>query len=98
MFLQQVFAFPLFLLFIIQWQFSRNLIFAQSNNTTTNGFPDGTFPKQISIERYQIVLWTSIMLVLTLLAAIWGLLTMKFKKDTMLYSTFNPAWEDRKRR
>jgi len=60
---------------------------ASSTNTTT-----------IRIANYQITLWLSITLVLTLLAAIYALAFMSFKKDTLLYSTFNPNWEERKRR
>jgi len=60
---------------------------SSTNSTTT-----------IRIANYQITLWLSIALVLTLLAAIYSLAFMSFKKDTLLYSTFNPNWEERKRR
>jgi len=52
----------------------------------------------IRIANYQITLWISITLVLTVLAVIYSLAFMSFKKDTLLYSTFNPNWEERKRK
>jgi len=61
-------------------------------------FPYYTFPDNNGLARFQIVLWISILLALTLISAVWSLATMQFKKDTMLYSSFNPNWEDRKRR
>jgi len=60
---------------------------ASASNTTT-----------IRIANYQITLWTSVGLVLTTLAIVYSLAFMSFKKDTLLYSTFNPNWEERKRK
>jgi len=49
------------------------------------------------IDRFHIVLWLSIIVVLGLMMAVHALAFMPFKKDTMLYGTFNPDWESRKR-
>lgn len=53
-------------------------------------------PTADDIGRYQIMVWLSIMLAFTVIAAAYSLGFMSFKKDTLLYSTFNPKWEDRK--
>ena len=58
----------------------------------------GDVPCPDDIQRYQIVLWFSILISLVAIAAVYQLAFMSFKKDTMLYSSFNPNWEDRKRR
>lgn len=50
-----------------------------------------------SVFRYQVVLWLSISLAIAVLYAAYALAWMSFKKDTLLYSTFNPNWEQRKR-
>ena len=60
--------------------------------------PDYYFPTDDEIGRYQIALWLSIIMTLIAIGAIYSLAYMPFKKDTMLYSSFNPNWEDRKRR
>jgi hypothetical protein len=60
--------------------------------------PVYTYPSNDELQRYQIVLWFSIGFAFVLLAAVYQLAFMGFKKDTMLYSSFNPNWEDRKRR
>jgi hypothetical protein len=52
----------------------------------------------VNVFRYQIVLWLSILLALAVIFAAYALAFMTFKKDTLLYSTFNPNWEDRKRK
>jgi len=51
-----------------------------------------------SVFRYQIVLWLCILLALWVFGAAYSLAFMTFKKDSLLYSTFNPSWEDRKRK
>jgi len=51
-----------------------------------------------SVRRYQITLWLVIWLSLALLFIIYSFANMTFKKDSLLYSSFNPNWEDRKRR
>jgi len=50
------------------------------------------------IQIFQVVLWISIIMAYALYWAIYTIGFMSFKKDTLLYSTFNPGWEDRKRR
>lgn len=55
-------------------------------------------PTADDVQRYQIVLWFSILFAFILFGAVYTLATMSFKKDTMLYSSFNPNWEERKRR
>eukprot|EP00823_Brevimastigomonas_motovehiculus_P004729 TRINITY_DN3225_c0_g1_i1.p1 TRINITY_DN3225_c0_g1~~TRINITY_DN3225_c0_g1_i1.p1 ORF type:complete len:555 (-),score=88.72 TRINITY_DN3225_c0_g1_i1:111-1775(-) len=42
------------------------------------------------IQRYQITLWTAMLLFTILLMSVCFILNMQFKKDNMLYSTFNP--------
>ena len=68
------------------------------NFTTSALFPNGSFPSDADIQRYQIALWVSILLVVIALSAAYTLAFMEFKKDTILYSSFNPNWEERKRR
>ena len=68
------------------------------NFSTSALYPNGSFPSDAEIQRYQIALWTSILLVVIALAAAYSLAFMEFKKDTILYSSFNPNWEERKRR
>jgi hypothetical protein len=60
--------------------------------------PVYTYPNDDELQRYQIVLWFSIIIAFVVIAAVYSLAFMSFKKDTMLYSSFNPNWEDRKRR
>jgi len=48
------------------------------------------------VEVYQIVLWLSIIMFFVTLAAAYSLAGMSFKRDPLLYSTFNPKWENRK--
>eukprot|EP01006_Ploeotia_vitrea_P038045 TRINITY_DN66198_c9_g2_i3.p1 TRINITY_DN66198_c9_g2~~TRINITY_DN66198_c9_g2_i3.p1 ORF type:complete len:551 (-),score=295.41 TRINITY_DN66198_c9_g2_i3:71-1723(-) len=50
------------------------------------------------VQRYQIVLWLSILLGFVVLAAAYALAFMETDKDTLLYSKFNPNSDDRKRR
>jgi len=57
-----------------------------------------TSPTSQQIELYQIVVWWSIGAVFVTVWVVYTLGWMTFKKDTFLYSTFNPNWEDRKRR
>jgi hypothetical protein len=59
---------------------------------------NSTSPTQQQIEVFQIALWFSIGIAMITLWAVCALGWMSFKKDTFLYSTFNPNWEDRKRR
>ncbi len=49
------------------------------------------------LERYQIVLWFSVGIAVVAVAAVYQLAFMSFKKDTMLYSSFNPNWEGKRR-
>jgi len=58
---------------------------------------NSTSPTQQRINLYQIELWVSLAGVFVVAWAIYVLGWMGFKKDTLLYSTFNPNWEDRKR-
>jgi len=47
------------------------------------------------VAKYQIVLWTSVLLAFVTFFAVYSLAFMSFKKDTLIYSTFNPKWETR---
>jgi len=59
---------------------------------------NSTFPTYNEINLYQIELWVSLAGVFVVGWAVYTIGWMTFKKDTLLYSTFNPNWEgDRKR-
>jgi len=45
---------------------------------------------------YQIMVWVSVAGAFTVLFAFYSTAFMGFKKDTLLYSSFNPKWDDRK--
>jgi hypothetical protein len=60
---------------------------AQSGNVTS-----------AEIAKYQIALWTSVLLIFVTVFAVYSLAFMSFKKDTLIYSTFNPKWETRQAR
>jgi len=47
------------------------------------------------VAKYQIVLWISLLLIFSLVYIVYSLAFMNFKKDTLIYSTFNPKWENR---
>jgi len=66
--------------------------------STANGFrtQSDTDPTDEEIAIYQIVLWTSILLTFTAIYAAYAIAGMEFKKDTLLYSTYNPGWKDKK--
>ena len=68
------------------------------NFTISGLYANGSFPSNADIQRYQIALWISVLLVVIVLSAVYSLAFMDFKKDTILYSSFNPNWEERKRR
>jgi hypothetical protein len=53
-------------------------------------------PTADEIGEYQIMAWLTIVLFFTALSASCALGGMSNKKDTLLYSTFNPKWEDKK--
>jgi len=67
-----------------------------SSNGTNASCGNSTVPCE-DLYRYQIVLWTAIGGAFILFWTIYTIGWMAFKKDTLLYSTFNPNWEDRKR-
>lgn len=48
------------------------------------------------VEVYQIVLWLSILMFFVLLFTVYSLACMSFKRDPLLYSNFNPKWDNRK--
>jgi len=47
------------------------------------------------VAKYQIVLWISLLMLFTTIYVVYSLAFMSFKKDTIIYSTFNPKWENR---
>lgn len=51
----------------------------------------------IQVQRYQIVLWFSIIFALIMIAAAWSLAFMSFKKDPIIFSTVSPNWENKRR-
>jgi len=67
------------------------LMATATTNTTTN-------TTVVNVFRYQIVLWLSIVLALAAIGAAYALAFMTFKRDPLLYGSFNPQWEDRKRK
>lgn len=71
---------------------------SNSSGNTSGGNSTWNYPTGAQVRTYQIVLWLSILLVFVIYSAVYALAYMDFKKDTMLYSSFNPNWEDRKRR
>lgn len=50
-------------------------------------------PTDQQVINYHISLWTSIGLTFAAIFAAYSIGGMNFKKDTLLYSTFNPKWE-----
>jgi len=58
---------------------------------------NSTTPTSNDVQRFQIILWMSIIMAFAVYWAVYTIGFMKFKKDSLLYSTFNPGWEDRKR-
>jgi len=56
------------------------------------------FPGISDTERdaYQIMVWVSVAAAFVVLFAFYSTAFMGFKKDTLLYSSFNPKWDDRK--
>jgi len=67
-------------------------LFQQQNNSNTTGITSE------EVQNYQVALWMSIIIAFILLWVVYATAMMSFKKDTLLYGTFNPNWEDRKRR
>jgi len=47
------------------------------------------------VAKYQIALWMTIILFFTAFFSFYQVAYMNFKKDTIIYSTFNPKWENR---
>jgi len=72
--------------------FTAMSLFQQQNNSNTTGVTSD------QVQNYQVALWMSIIMVFILLWIVYSTAGMNFKKDTLLYGTFNPNWEDRKRR
>jgi len=70
----------------------------QSGGDKNSGSPLGATtpplqPTKQEIGKYQIVLWFSITISFVLLASVWVLADMSVRKDSMIYSSFNPNWE-----
>lgn len=74
-----------------------NGVFNSTGNLTYVFIPT-YYPSEGGIEKFQIVLWVCVLLAVVLAGVIYSSAYMSFKKDTMLYSTFNPRWEDKKHR
>jgi len=72
--------------------FTAMSLFQQQNTSNSTGVT------QEEVQNYQICLWMSILIAFILLWIVYETAAMNFKKDTLLYGTFNPNWEDRKRR
>jgi hypothetical protein len=47
-------------------------------------------------DAYQIMVWVSVAGAFVVFFAFYSTAFMSFKKDTLLYSSFNPKWDDRK--
>jgi len=71
---------------------------AAANSTNNTLCVGGANPASNCVELYQIELWISIGLAFAAFWASASIAYMSFKKDTLLYGSFNPNWEDRKRR
>lgn len=59
----------------------------------TDLFPVQMYPYNDDIQRYHVALWVSVLLALLILSAVYMLAYMDIKKDTMLYSSFNPTFD-----
>jgi hypothetical protein len=78
--------------FLLRSQSAFTLSATAGNGSTGNS----TYPNDAQIQLYQIELWVSIGGAFIVLWAAYTLAAMSFKKDTTLYSTFNPGWEKRR--
>jgi len=64
---------------------------ASYSSTNSSDYSDN------NIQRYQICLWFSIIMVFVLIAVVLATIYMPIQRDSMVYGQFNPTWEDRKR-
>jgi len=55
-------------------------------------------PTDDDVAKYQIVLWISLLMFFLTVYTVYSMAYMNFKKDTIIYSTFNPNWENREAR
>jgi len=72
------------------------LLVEESNYTGTSGYYNSASDVTYAdVNKYQIVLWISLLMIFTTVFTVYSLAYMSFKKDTLIYSTFNPKWENR---
>jgi len=69
--------------------FQLQAVSSGATNTTTSSN---------TVVHYQITLWLVIVLILLGLFTIYAMAFMTFKKDTLLYSPFNPTWEESRKK
>eukprot|EP00808_Paulinella_micropora_P032124 g6280.t1 len=82
---------------------STNLIATTGANKSVHAnvapYPGNNYqPNMEQIALFQVAFWTSVGLIAILLAAVCCLCNMSYKKDTLIYGSFNPEWNSRKRR
>jgi len=86
--------------YLSQTAHNRNLLQASASPTASPTVAPTAVPTPgiSSTERdtYQIMVWVSVAGAFVVLFAFYSTAFMSFKKDTLLYSTFNPKWDDRK--
>ncbi len=67
-----------------------------STSSLSSSTSNSTVVTMNDIGRYQIALWTTVLLIVTVIATVYSLMYMDLKRDTLLYSKFNPNWAGRK--
>eukprot|EP00455_Lapot_gusevi_P027881 TRINITY_DN2961_c0_g2_i1.p1 TRINITY_DN2961_c0_g2~~TRINITY_DN2961_c0_g2_i1.p1 ORF type:complete len:561 (+),score=210.15 TRINITY_DN2961_c0_g2_i1:61-1743(+) len=78
-------------------QYSLAGVSASASNGSSSGNSSNVITAR-DIANYQICLWTSVLLVAVVFFVVYSVANMDNRRDTMLYSRFNPNWSDRKRR
>jgi hypothetical protein len=69
------------------------VFFTQQSMTSRNAVDQVVYYNDVA--KYQIVLWISLLLLFFTIWVVYSIAYMSFKKDTIIYSTFNPKWENR---
>jgi len=74
-----------------------------AEKSTMNSYVDEEDDDEVTVtdadvRKYQIVLWISLLMFFITLFTVYKMAFMTFKKDTLIYSTFNPNWENREAR
>jgi len=70
---------------------------SSSSGSGSGGASNTTVPTAQQIVDYHIVLWTSVFLVLIVVAAIYAIMAMENRRDPLLYSQLNVPTDKKKR-